>query len=451
MNPQPTFALNHIATPRLPVGAFFELARALGIDEVEIRNDLPGVAIADGTAPEAVRQEAEAQGVRILTINALYPFDVWNAERVAQADVLARYAAAAGVEALVLCPLNSVEDARSEQERAADLRAALAGLKPILELHGIMGLVEPLGFPESALRTKRKAVDAIDEVGAGDRFRLLHDTFHHYLAGEQEIFPERTGLVHISGVEDRSLPIDAIRDEHRVLVGTCRHHGQCRPDQCAAGGRLYGPVLARAVLARPFTRCRTPWRPCATALPSSRVRRAIPPDAFHQRPGEARAQQRGLQPMHRNLLTACATAALLVLPAMAQAANIGVSMALFDDNFLTVLRNGMQDYADKQDGVTLQVEDAQNDVSKQLNQIQNFIAQGVDAIIVNPVDTDATPAMTKLADDGRHPAGLRQPPPVDLDTLPREGVLRRLEREAVRHAGDAGSLQADGRQGQDPA
>jgi len=101
--------------------------------------------------------------------------------------------------------------------------------------------------------------------------------------------------------------------------------------------------------------------------------------------------------MHRKLLTACATAALLTLPAMAQAADIGVSMALFDDNFLTVLRNGMQDYAKKQDGVNLQVEDAQNDVSKQLNQIQNFIAQGVTAIIVNPVDTDATPAMTKLA------------------------------------------------------
>ena len=82
-----------------------------------------------------------------------------------------------------------------------------------------MGLVEPLGFPESALRTKRKAVDAIDDIGAGDRFRLVHDTFHHYLAGGQEIFPERTGLVHISGVEDRSLPIVAIRDEHRVLVG----------------------------------------------------------------------------------------------------------------------------------------------------------------------------------------------------------------------------------------
>jgi 2-keto-myo-inositol isomerase len=219
MSLQPTFALNHIATPRLPIGAFFELARSLGMSEVEIRNDLPGVAIADGTAPEAVRQEAQAHGVRIVTINALYPFDVWNAERVTQADILAGYASAAGVQALVLCPLNSVEDSRSEEERAADLRAALAGLKPILERHGIMGLVEPLGFPQSALRTKRKAVDAIEEIGAGDRFQLVHDTFHHYLAGEQEMFAERTGLVHISGVEDRSLPIDAIRDEHRVLVG----------------------------------------------------------------------------------------------------------------------------------------------------------------------------------------------------------------------------------------
>ena len=81
----------------------------------------------------------------------------------------------------------------------------------------------------------------------------------------------------------------------------------------------------------------------------------------------------------------------------ASAENIGVSMALFDDNFLTVLRNGMQDYAKGLDGVTLQVEDAQNDVGKQLNQIQNFIAQKVDAIIVNAVDTDATPKMTKLA------------------------------------------------------
>jgi inositol transport system substrate-binding protein len=82
-------------------------------------------------------------------------------------------------------------------------------------------------------------------------------------------------------------------------------------------------------------------------------------------------------------------------PALAE--NIGVSMARFDDRFLTVLRNGIQDYAATKDGVNLQVQDAQNDVSKQLSQIEKFIAEGADAIIVNPVDTDATPAMTELA------------------------------------------------------
>ena len=92
-----------------------------------------------------------------------------------------------------------------------------------------------------------------------------------------------------------------------------------------------------------------------------------------------------------------AGAVTLLLMGSAQAENIGVSMAKFDDNFLTVLRNSMIDYAKSKSGVTLQVEDAQNDVSKQLSEIQNFIAQKVDAIIVNPVDTDATPKMTKLA------------------------------------------------------
>jgi inositol transport system substrate-binding protein len=124
--------------------------------------------------------------------------------------------------------------------------------------------------------------------------------------------------------------------------------------------------------------------------------------------------------MQTKLRTICATAVFLTLPAMAQAANIGVSMALFDDNFLTVLRNGMQDYAAQKGDVSLQVEDAQNDVSKQLNQIQNFAAQGVDAIIINPVDTDATPAMTQLAAAAgiplvyvnRYPADKELPPKV---------------------------------------
>ncbi|WP_237154371.1 sugar ABC transporter substrate-binding protein [Oryzibacter oryziterrae] len=112
------------------------------------------------------------------------------------------------------------------------------------------------------------------------------------------------------------------------------------------------------------------------------------------------------------------SALALVLSTAAHAETIGVSMALFDDNFLTVLRNGMIDYAKTLDGVTLQVEDAQNDVSKQQSQIQNFIASGVTAIVVNPVDTDATEAMSKLAADAGIPLVYVNRQPVNVDTLP---------------------------------
>ncbi|CAN7614925.1 sugar ABC transporter substrate-binding protein [Pararhizobium sp. LjRoot255] len=108
----------------------------------------------------------------------------------------------------------------------------------------------------------------------------------------------------------------------------------------------------------------------------------------------------------------------VMMSTAAHAETVGVSMALFDDNFLTVLRNGMQDYAKTLDGVTLQVEDAQNDVAKQQSQIQNFIAAGVNAIIVNPVDTDATAAMSKIAAEAGIPLVYVNREPGNIDSLP---------------------------------
>lgn len=107
--------------------------------------------------------------------------------------------------------------------------------------------------------------------------------------------------------------------------------------------------------------------------------------------------------------------ALMSSTAMAQ--NVGVSMALFDDNFLTVLRNGIQAHADS-NGIGVQIEDAQNDVAKQLDQINNFIASGVDAIVVNPVDTSATQAMTDAAAAAGVPLVYVNRQPINLDTLP---------------------------------
>ena len=145
-------------------------------------------------------------------------------------------------------------------------------------------------------------------------------------------------------------------------------------------------------------------------------------------------------------------AAFLLSRGSANAENIGVSMAAFDDTFLTVLRNGVIDYAATLDGMTVQIEDAQNDVGKQLNQIENFIASGVDAIIVNPVDTDATQAMTAVAEAAGIPLVYVNRQPVNVDTLPpsqafvasREADAGRLEaEEACRRLKEAGKTEAD--------
>ncbi|RYC31876.1 sugar ABC transporter substrate-binding protein [Lichenibacterium minor] len=97
--------------------------------------------------------------------------------------------------------------------------------------------------------------------------------------------------------------------------------------------------------------------------------------------------------MKRLILALLATAALT---GAASATTIGVTIGKFDDNFLTSVRTAISAEA-KDKGVSLQVEDANDDTGKQISQIQNFIAQHVDAIIVNPVDTSATPKMTQLA------------------------------------------------------
>jgi inositol transport system substrate-binding protein len=119
----------------------------------------------------------------------------------------------------------------------------------------------------------------------------------------------------------------------------------------------------------------------------------------------------------KKFILAAAAVALMSGSALA-GSKIGVSMAKFDDNFLTVLRNGMIEKAKGMDGVELQVEDAGNDVAKQLDQIKNFAASGVQAIIVNPVDTSATQAMTDAAAAAKIPLVYVNRQPINVDTLP---------------------------------
>lgn len=214
---QPQFSLNHMTTPNLSIKDFFALSKSLGIDAVEIRNDLRDNAIIDGTPAEQVKQLAQAAGVKIVSINALQRFNEWTAEREQEAIELADYAQACGSEALVLVPVND-GSGKTDGEREANLRTALGALKPILASRGLIGLVEPLGFEICSQRSKKEVVDAIHAVDGLNTFRMVHDTFHHHLAGEGQFFPELTGLVHISGVADQGVPVSEMRDPHRVFV-----------------------------------------------------------------------------------------------------------------------------------------------------------------------------------------------------------------------------------------
>ncbi|MEC4021022.1 D-ribose ABC transporter substrate-binding protein, partial [Streptomyces sp. H27-D2] len=75
---------------------------------------------------------------------------------------------------------------------------------------------------------------------------------------------------------------------------------------------------------------------------------------------------------------------------------IGLSVSTLNNPFFVQLKAGAAAEA-KAQGVDLTVTDAQNDASQQANQLQNFTSQLVDAMIVNPVDSDAASPSVKAA------------------------------------------------------
>lgn len=75
---------------------------------------------------------------------------------------------------------------------------------------------------------------------------------------------------------------------------------------------------------------------------------------------------------------------------------VGVALANFDLNFVSILRTQMAKELDAQ-GLKGQFSDAKGDVALQVQQIDDFINQGVDAIILNPVDTQGVLPMINAA------------------------------------------------------
>ena len=213
-------SLNRIAKPDLPLPEFLRLAADVGMRYAEVRNDLSGVPVLDGLSEPELRRAMAATGVQIVTINALYPFEHGQHLEANLLKLRAIIDEARKVDCryVVMCPFNEKGDIRTPARRTADLVAALDAYGPLFTEAGMVGLIEALGFERSALRTKRAALDGIERCAHPKAFALLHDTFHHWLSGEAEMFPAETAFVHVSGVA-RGKPRSAVDDDDdRILV-----------------------------------------------------------------------------------------------------------------------------------------------------------------------------------------------------------------------------------------
>ncbi|MBF9033077.1 TIM barrel protein [Rhodobacterales bacterium HKCCE2091] len=225
---------------RLSYAELLDLAASLGCVGVEVRNDLPQP-LFDGRAPVEAGQMARDRGLRILAVAEVKRFNDWGPERAAEAEALIGIARDAGAEAVALIPRNDGLGL-GNGERQANLRLALRGLQPMLEDASLVGLVEPLGFETCALRYKEEAEAAIRSLQATDRFRIVHDTFHHHLAGDGPIYPALTGIVHVSGVVDPKVAMPDMADAHRVLVDRADRLGNIAQVAALQAAGYAGPV-----------------------------------------------------------------------------------------------------------------------------------------------------------------------------------------------------------------
>jgi len=234
------FALNHMTAPSLGWESFLDLAAGLGCVGVEFRNDLPGT-LFDGADPGAVGEATRRRGLRFLALAEVKMFNDWSDTKRAEAEALMKIAVAAGAEAVSLIPRNDGVATSADESRAA-CTTALRELLPMLRAHGLKAMVEPLGFEVCSLRYKATAVEVIEALNGADTYRLVHDTFHHHLAGGGPIFAAHTGIVHVSGVTDPTVSVAHMRDGHRVLVDAQDRLGNVAQIEALLDAGYSGPI-----------------------------------------------------------------------------------------------------------------------------------------------------------------------------------------------------------------
>jgi len=223
MSEKNKIALNRIVYPSISLPDFIQLASELGVHKIELRNDILQKNILDSYSPEKIRNILEEEKVRVITINALQNFNVAEifSENLDELKTLIKTAKEINCSEVVFCPSNSGQNRENDPETYRTTIKALIYFAPVLEENNMKGLIEPLGFPTSSLRSISLAQKLIRESGCTS-YRIVHDTFHFYL-GTDKIQDLLTGydkslieLVHISSVDKTTSALN-LKDGDRVL------------------------------------------------------------------------------------------------------------------------------------------------------------------------------------------------------------------------------------------
>ncbi|CQD41089.1 TIM barrel protein [Yersinia mollaretii] len=220
---QNRFCINRKIAPHLSIESFFRLVNKCGLNKVELRNDMPSGKVADELTTAQLNTLADEFEIEIVTINALQSFNLpeHRSALLQKTEEMLKQAQEIHCHGVILCPNCSANDRRSAEQKEQDTLDALLLLAPLFKKYQITGLVEPLGFGISSLRSHLLAQSIIRKSAAP--YKIVLDTFHYYLSDIAQaefdalIEVNTIGLVHLSGVEETRLK-STLTDEDRIML-----------------------------------------------------------------------------------------------------------------------------------------------------------------------------------------------------------------------------------------
>ncbi|KRK33072.1 sugar phosphate isomerase/epimerase family protein [Loigolactobacillus bifermentans] len=208
---QNRFCLNRKVAPGISLTDTIPFVAKLGIPNIELRNDLYGApdnqTILDQLDGATVAALLKKHQVSVETINAVGNMDqrALIDENLKSLTEMLELCKALPVKKIVFCPVRSQADRRSSAQRQAEAIANIKEYAQLLTKYQVNGLIEPLGFEDSTLRTPWDGQEIIRKAGVTN-FKLVADTFHYYLANvtsqqfQEQVDVNAIGLVHLSGV-----------------------------------------------------------------------------------------------------------------------------------------------------------------------------------------------------------------------------------------------------------